>query len=66
MLTFNEIKTALVNNKLKSSKVCLALGETTTQITGVYTQGVGELWCIPADKTQNIRVTENHTIVIID
>ena len=66
MLTFNEIKTALVGNKLKSSKVCLAIGGTTIQITGVYTQGVGELWCIPADKSQNIKVTENHTIAIVD
>ena len=64
MLTFNEIKTALISNKTIPSKVCLTLNGVNTPITGIRTLNKGELWCIPSDKSASIQVTESHTITI--
>ena len=65
MLTFNEIKSALVANGKKIDKVRLVLGDISVAIAGVYTQGIGEIWCIPLDRSGNIRVTPEHTLVVL-
>lgn len=66
MLTFNEIKSALIAVGTNVGKVHLVLGENSTSISGVHTLGAGELWVIPVDKSQpHIRVTGEHTITIL-
>ena len=65
MLTFNEIKSALVENGRKVDKVHLVLADASIPIAGVYTQGIGEVWCIPLDRSGNIQVTTDHTLVVL-
>jgi len=66
MLTFNDIKTPLVAVGTNVGKVYLVLGESSISISGVHTLGVGELWAIPADKTQpHVQVTSEHTLTVL-
>ena len=66
MLTFNDIKNTLVAAGPNVIKVRLVSGESSISISGVHTLGAGEVWAIPADKTQpHIQVTNEHTITVL-
>jgi len=66
MLTFNDIKTALINDKHVPSKVNLTLAGINTPISGVRTLSGGEIMCFPVDKKAlQILVTADHTITIL-
>lgn len=65
MLTFNDIKNAIVASKPNYGKVCLVLNEVKTPISGVLTVS-GSIWVIPADRsTPQIQVTNEHTITTL-
>jgi len=66
MLTFNEIKTALINDRHVPSKVNLTLDGVNTPISGVRALSGGEIMCFPVDKkVAQIQVTSNHTITVL-
>ena len=66
MLTFDEIKTALINDKHIPSRVNLTLSGVNTPISGVRTLSGGEVWCFPVDKkASQIKVTAEHTITVL-
>jgi hypothetical protein len=66
MLTFNEIKIALINDRHTSGKVNLTLDGVNTSISGVRTLSGGEIMCFPVDKKAiQIQVTPNHTITVL-
>ena len=66
MLTFNNIKSALVAVGTNVGKVHLVSGESNISISGVHTLGAGELWVIPVDKTQpHVQVTSEHTLTVL-
>ena len=65
MLTFNEIKNAIVASRPNYGKVCLVLNDVKTPISGVHITG-GSLWVVPVDRAApQIRVTANHTIITL-
>jgi len=66
MLTFNDIKTALLSNKHIPSKVNLTLSGVNVPISGVRTLSGGDIVCMPVDKKANlIQVTADHTITVL-
>jgi hypothetical protein len=65
MLTFNDIKNAIVASKPNYGKVCLVLNEVKTPISGVQVTG-GTLWVVPVDRSASqIQVTSEHTITTL-
>jgi hypothetical protein len=66
MLTFNDIKTALISDRHVPSRVNLTLSGVNVPISGVRTLSGGEIMCIPVDKTAAmIQVTAEHTITTL-
>jgi hypothetical protein len=65
MLTFNDIKNAIVASKPNYGKVCLVLNEIKTPISGVCVTS-GSLWVVPVDRNAaQIQVTVDHTITTL-
>lgn len=65
MLTFNDIKNAIVASKPNYGKVCIVLNDTKTPISGVQ-GGSGSLWVVPVDRSAPlIQVTSEHTITTL-
>lgn len=65
MLTFNDIKNAIIASKPNYGKVCLILNEVKTPISGVQVTN-GNLWVVPVDRSiPQIQVTSEHTITTL-
>jgi len=66
MLTFNEIKSALISDKHIPSRVNLTLNGVNVPISGVRMASESIIICIPVDKnTTQIQLTPDHTITIL-
>lgn len=65
MLTFNDIKNAIVASKPNYGKVCLVLNDALTPISGVHVTNKN-LWVVPVDRSvPQIQVTSEHTITTL-